>query len=161
MGQYFCCTEKEFFYEAYKISFYLWCHHNLFLNLFIVPELFFFFFKIRFLMADTYFRYFFANSAFQNFSSFFTFFRPSVVRCPLDFYPLFSPLYDLLNHTNKIFSKNLSTLIKEAQWNNLCYIFGKVMVLGSQKQCLRVSDVQIHKYTNIQLHTYSFSKSWI
>ena len=28
---------------------------------------------------------------------------------------------------------------------NVCYIFEKVMVRGPQKQCARVSDVQLHK----------------
>ena len=31
---------------------------------------------------------------------------------------------------------------------NMCYIFEKVMVRGPQKQCSRLSDVQLHKYTN-------------
>jgi len=30
----------------------------------------------------------------------------------------------------------------------MCYIFEKVMVRGPQKQCSRLSDVQLHKYTN-------------
>ena len=39
---------------------------------------------------------------------------------------------------------------------NICYIFEKVMVRGPQKQCSRVSDVQIHKYknTNTQIHFF-------
>ena len=36
---------------------------------------------------------------------------------------------------------------------NMCYIFVMVMVRGPQKQCSRVSDMQIHKYnyTNTQI----------
>ena len=43
--------------------------------------------------------------------------------------------------------------VKVADRPNMCYIFEKVMVRGPQKQCSRVSDMQIHKYnyTNTQI----------
>ena len=37
---------------------------------------------------------------------------------------------------------------KIADRPNMCYIFEKVMVRGPQKQCSRLPDVQLHKYTN-------------
>ena len=41
-----------------------------------------------------------------------------------------------------------TALVKVADRPNMCYIFEKVMALGPQKQCSRLSDVQLHKYTN-------------
>ena len=38
--------------------------------------------------------------------------------------------------------------VKLADRPNMSYIFEKVMVQGPQKQCSRLSDVQLHKYTN-------------
>ena len=48
-------------------------------------------------------------------------------------------------------------LVKVTDMPNICYILAEVMVQGPQKQCSRVSDVQIHKYknTNTQIHFFS------
>ena len=50
--------------------------------------------------------------------------------------------------------------IKVADRPNMCYIFEEVTVRGPQKQCSRVSDMQIHKYnnTNTQIHKYSLGQ---
>ena len=59
------------------------------------------------------------------------------------------PKYLMCKYTNTV-------LVKVTDMPNICYIFAKVMVHGSQKQCSRVSDVQIHKYknTNTQIHFF-------
>jgi len=46
-----------------------------------------------------------------------------------------------------------TALIKVADRHDMCYIFEKVIIPGPQKQCSRVSDLQIHKYnyTNTQI----------
>ena len=51
------------------------------------------------------------------------------------------PKYLMCKYTNTV-------LVKVTDMPNICYIFGKVMVWGPQKQCSWVSDVQIHKYIN-------------
>ena len=43
--------------------------------------------------------------------------------------------------------------VKFADRSNMCYIFEKVMVRGPQKQCYRVSDMQIHKYKYTKTNT--------
>ena len=59
------------------------------------------------------------------------------------------PKYLMCKYTNTV-------LVKVTDMPNICYIFAKVMVQGPQKQCSRVSDVQIHKYknTNTQIHFF-------
>ena len=60
-------------------------------------------------------------------------------------------------YTNTQIHKYTNTvLVKVTDMPNICYIFAKVMVQGPQKQCSRVSDVQIHKYknTNTQIHFF-------
>ena len=85
----------------------------------------------------------------------------SVCPCvrPQAWHPSISPLYDILDHTNQIFSESLwrplpthppplprypnintqihkytnTTLVKVEHRHNMCYIFEKVMVRGPQK----------------------------
>ena len=75
---------------------------------------------------------------FQNSSSIFTFRRPSVVRGQA-WHPTFSPQYDVLDHTNYIFS--------ESSWSK--------DIKTDITKCL------MHKYTNTntQIHKYSIWRS--
>merc|ERR1711963_1142179 len=64
-------------------------------------------------------------------------------------------------NTNTQIHKYANTaLVKGADRPDMCYIFEKVMVRGPQKQCSRVSDLQIHKYkyTNTPTRKYSFGQ---
>merc|ERR1712018_56749 len=59
-----------------------------------------------------------------------------------------------VKYTNTQIHKYTNTAsVKDADSLNMCYIFVMVMVRGPQKQCSRVSDMQIHKYnyTNTQI----------
>ena len=71
----------------------------------------------------------------------------SVVRCPSvrpqASHPLLSPLYDLLDHTNHIFSESL------------CHPWSIHM---PSLACKPNTNTQIHKYTNTQIHKYRFGQ---
>ena len=59
-------------------------------------------------------------------------------------------------YTNTQIHKYANTaLVKVTDIHDMCYIFEKVMVRGPQKQCSRVSDLQIHKYTKTQIQHWS------
>ena len=65
-------------------------------------------------------------------------------------------------NTNTQIHKYANTAwVKVAVMPSMCYVFEKVRVQGPQKQCSRVSDLQIHKYkyTNTQIRKYSIGQS--
>ena len=63
----------------------------------------------------------------------------------------------LANTQIQIHKYTNTAMVKIADRHDMCYIFEKVMVRGPQKQCSRVSDLQIHKYkyTNTQIQHWS------
>ena len=63
----------------------------------------------------------------------------------------------LANTQIQIHKYTNTAMVKIADRHDMCYIFEKVMVRGPQKQCSRVSDLQIHKYkyTNTQIHKHT------
>ena len=67
----------------------------------------------------------------------------------------------LANTQIKIHKYTNTVWVKFADRPNMCYTFEKLMVRGLQKQCSRVSDMQIHKhnYTNTQIHKYGFKNN--
>ena len=76
--------------------------------------------------------------SFQNSSPIFTF-RPSSVHRGQAWHPSISPLYDILDHKNQIFSESLASTTNSP-----------TTTPSSPK----------YKYTNTQIHKYSFGKSW-
>ena len=54
--------------------------------------------------------------------------------------------YKYTNTNTQIHKYANRALVKVADRHDMCYIFERVMVRGPQKQCSRVSDLQIHKY---------------
>ena len=64
----------------------------------------------------------------------------------------------LANTRIQIHKYTNTALDKIADRHDMCYIFEKVMIPGPQKQCSRVSELQIHKYTNTQTQIHKYSK---